>query len=467
MSAIKTIVRDPGSFRDPKGHVFSRGEEIFRTVHAGGAAGYERARDNGLIQALQTRGWLIPTEEIDRVTAHSIGLQAKHVLRHPRLPFISYPYEWSFAALKDAAVLHLEVILACLEREVSLSDASAYNVQFEGYRPLFIDVLSLQPYSEGEAWLGYRQFCEQFLNPLLLTALFGIAHHAWYRGSLEGIATADLARLLGIRHHLNWRLLSHVVLQAGMQRRSTANPDRSSAAARKVRLSRGGYRAIVTQLRDWIADMRPAGETKTTWSDYAGANTYADGEYADKRAAVAAFCQRVKPGMLWDVGCNTGDFAATALQSGARFVVGFDADHGALEKAYARAKAERLAFLPLYQDLASPSPSQGWSERERRGMAERRCADALLALAIIHHLAIGRNVPLPDVVRWLVGLAPNGIIEFVPKSDPTVQTMLAVRQDIFDGYTEEAFTSALRSQASVVECQKISSTGRKIFTYSR
>jgi ribosomal protein L11 methylase PrmA len=464
MSAIKAV-RDPASFRDPKGHVFSCGGEILRTVEAGGAAGYERARDNGLIAALQARGWLVPTEEIEPVLARTLGLQAKHVLRHPRLPFISHPYEWSFPALQDAALLHLDLILACLERDVSLSDASAYNIQFDGWRPVFIDVLSLQPYAEGEAWLGYRQFCEQFLNPLLLTALFGISHHAWCRGSLEGIPTSDVARLLRLRHRFNWRLLSHVILQAGMQKRSLANPETSSASARKVRLSRNGYRAIVTQLRDWIASLAPAGDAKSTWSDYASANTYSDGEYAAKRAAVTAFCQRVKPKMLWDVGCNTGDFAATALQSGAGFVVGFDADHRALEKAYVRAKTERLRFIPLYQDLASPSPSQGWSEHERRGMSERRCADALLALAIVHHLAIGRNVPLPDVVRWLVGLAPNGIIEFVPKSDPTVQTMLAVRQDIFESYTEEAFSAALRREASVVECKTISATGRKLFAY--
>ncbi len=320
---------------------------------------------------------------------------------------------------------------------------------------------------EGAPWAGYRQFCEQFLNPLLLTALFGVPHHAWYRGSLEGIATADIARLLGIRHRFSWRLLSHVLLQAGMQRRSSANPAKSSEAARKVRVSRHGYRAIVSQLRDWIAGLAPSGDAKTTWSDYADANSYAEAEYAAKRTAIATFCQRLQPKMLWDIGCNTGDFAAMALQSGARFVVGFDADHKALEKAYLRAKTERLNFIPLYQDLASPSPSQGWSERERRGMAERRCADGLLALAIVHHLAIGRNVPLPDVVRWLVSLAPSGVIEFVPKSDPMVQRMLAVRQDIFDGYTEEAFSSALRNETAIVECQKISATGRKLFTYHK
>ncbi len=467
MSAVEPILRDPGSFRDPKGHVFSRGKEILRTVHLAGVEGYERARDNGLIEALQSSGLLIDTEEIDPRAARTYGFRAEYVLRHARLPFISYPYEWSFHALKDAALLHLDVILTCLDHEVALSDASAYNIQFDGHRPLFIDVLSFQTYTEGDPWLGYRQFCEQFLNPLLLTACFGISHHAWYRGSFDGIATADIARLLRLRDRFNLRILSHVLLQAKLQRRSHKDPAAAGAAARKVRLSRHGYRAIVSRLRDWIAGLTPAGDAKTAWADYACSHSYAEGEYTAKQTAVAAFCRPLRPKMLWDIGCNSGDFTATALTSGAQFAVGFDADPIALGKAYARAKNDRLNFVPLYQDLANPSPSQGWNQQERRGIADRRCADAILALAIVHHLAIGRNVPLPDVARWLVELAPNGIIEFVPKSDPMVQVMLAARDDIFDSYTEEAFAQALQSRATIIDRQQISATGRMLFTYTR
>lgn len=463
----EAAARDPGSFRDPKGYVFSHGDEIFRTVNTAGAEGYELARDCGLLRELETRGWLVPSQEIEPGSAMAFGLHAKHVLRHPRLPFISYPYEWTFSALKDAAQLHLDLILVCLDHGISLSDASTYNIQFNGWRPQFIDVLSFQRYADGEPWYGYRQFCEQFLNPLLLTALFGIPHNAWYRGSLEGIPTTDLVPLLGYRHRLNWRTLSHVILQARLQRKSQSNPSRSGASARKVRLSRNGYKAIVTELRDWIAGLQPAGAAGSVWSEYADANTYAESEYAEKRTVIAAFCEKRKPAMLWDIGCNSGDFAATALEAGAHFVVGFDADHKALGKAFERAKANRLAFVPLYQDLANPSPSQGWSERERHSLQNRRGAEALLALAIVHHLAIGRNVPLPDVIRWLVGLAPHGVIEFVPKSDPTVQTMLMIRDDIFGGYTEEAFSNALQQAAAVVECRTISSTGRKLYTYDK
>lgn len=459
--------RNPGSFRDPRGQVYSRSGEIFRTISALGLEGYEKARDSGLLRELEARGWLVPGREVDRSAAAAAGFDGDLVLQHPRLPFIAHPYEWTFSALKDAALLQLDVILACLDRGFTLSDASAYNIQFNGHRPQFIDVLSIQPYAEGEPWLGYRQFCEQFLNPLLLTARLGIPYHAWYRGSLEGIPALDLAPMLRLRDRLSLRIFSHVVLQARLQRKSTSDPARSGASARSVRLSRNGFKAIVAQLRDWIAELRLRAAGKTVWADYAHSNTYSSAEYTAKRAVIAEFCGRVRPGMLWDIGCNTGDFAATALQSGARFCVGFDADHGALEQAYARAKAEKLAFVPLYQDLANPSPSQGWSERERAGVSDRRGADALIALAIIHHLAIGRNVLLPDVVRWLVSLAPHGVIEFVPKSDPTVQIMLTLRQDLFHDYTEEAFVSALEKDAAIVARHTVSSSGRTLFVYHR
>lgn len=463
----EAAARDPGSFRDPKGHIYSRGGEIFRTVTKAGAQGYEHARNSGLLATLEERGWLVPGREIDPASLEPFSDKVVHLLHHPRLPFISYPYEWSFHALKDAALLHLDLIQTCLDHGINLSDASAYNIQFNGHKPQFIDTLSFQRYVDGEPWYGYRQFCEQFLNPLLLTALFGISHHSWYRGSLEGITTADIAPLMRMKHKCNLRIFSHVVLQARLQQKSLLNPSRSGASARKVTLSRNGYKAIVAQLRDWIANMRPAGDAKTVWSDYADANTYSETEAVEKHAVIGAFCEKLRPAMLWDIGCNSGEYSATALQSGAKFCVGFDADHKALEKAYARAKSAQLAFLPLYQDLANPSPSQGWNERERSGIQQRQGADALVALAIIHHLAIGRNVPLPDAIRWLVSLAPNGVIEFVPKSDPTVQTMLTIRDDIFDDYSEDAFATALGNAAMIVDIRTISSTGRKLYIYCR
>ena len=182
---------------------------------------------------------------------------------------------------------------------------------------------------------------------------------------------------------------------------------------------------------------------------------------------MAEFVGQTRPRLLFDLGCNTGDYAALALQAGAGAVVGFDFDQRALEIAFARAEAERLDFLPLFLDAANPSPDQGWRQSERAGFTARARPDALLALAFEHHLAIGRNVPLDQLLDWLTGLAPRGVIEFVPKADPTVRQMLALREDIFDGYDEAAFTACLARAARIVGSEVVSAHGRRLFRYER
>jgi ribosomal protein L11 methylase PrmA len=224
---------------------------------------------------------------------------------------------------------------------------------------------------------------------------------------------------------------------------------------------------MLYRLRKWISALQPADRGNTVWGDYAGHTSYAADETERKRALVAEFAASVRPPMIWDIGCNTGDYAKAALDSGAGYAVGFDFDQRALDIAFARAESERLNFLPLFLDLANPTPSQGWAERERRGLTDRASADAILGLALVHHLAIGRNIPLEEVVAWLVSLAPNGIVEFVPKSDPMVQRLLRLREDIFDDYSEEAFAKHLRARAKIVRVVDVSATARRLFWFAQ
>jgi ribosomal protein L11 methylase PrmA len=236
-------------------------------------------------------------------------------------------------------------------------------------------------------------------------------------------------------------------------------------SVRTAALPRAAYHGLLAQLRGWIARLEPRGHTRTTWSDYETSHTYANAEHQAKHEAVKAFIAAKRPAMVWDFGCNTGEYSQLALDSGAARVVGFEADHGALERAFARAAGGTLAFLPLYMDAANPSPDQGWAQRERAGLLSRGPAEALLALAFIHHLAIGRNVPLDHIAAWLTSCARSGIVEFVQKSDPTVQLMLSTREDIFDTYTEEAFAAALARHARIVERRVISAAGRTLFQF--
>lgn len=458
--------RNRASFRDPSGHVYESNGRIFRTITERAREEYGFARDSGVLQSLADKGILISSDE---VTLAEAGLDdipgAVMAVEHTRLPFISYPYEWPFSALKAAALLHLDLNIELVAHGMTLSDATAFNVQFRGSQPVFIDLLSLRRYREGEYWTGYRQFCDQFLNPLLLRALTGVAHNAWYRGSPEGIAASDIVRLLPWYKKISPRVFAHVGLQSKFQATSVSRDKAISLKSGK--LSMAGYLGILHQLRGWIAGLKPAGSGATVWQDYVGTHSYTDDEQQAKKKFVGEYAKAVQPSMLWDFGCNTGEFSEVALTAGAEAVIGFDFDQGALDAAFKRSRDRNLNFLPLFQDATNPSPDQGWKQCERDGLDGRGGADGLLALALVHHLAIGKNVPLPDVVDWLVGMAPQGVIEFVPKDDPMIQRMLMLRDDIFDGYSYELFSDHLKTRARIVREQRVSQSGRRLVWYER
>ena len=367
--------------------------------------------------------------------------------------------------LQAAALLHLDFHLDLLADGFTLSDATAYNVQFNGTRPVFIDHLSVVRYEEGSLWTGQRQFAMQFLNPLLLWAKRGLAPNAWFRGSGEGLAPEDVAVLLRARDKLSFTVLAHVVGPAMVHKKRVAK-GLDDKPRRTVSLPKKNLVAILATLRSYIAGLKLPGQ-KTIWSDYAGRNSYDEARRAAKHEFVARQVAALKPGLLFDLGCNSGDFSRTALDNGARSVVGFDFDFGALEQAFARFDADGGRMLPLWLDATNPSPSQGWAGAERKSLGERGAAEALLALAVIHHLAIARNVPLDMAVDWLMGMAPAGVIEFPSKSDPMVTELLRGRPDIFPDYTEEAFLAHVRARGAITEQERLGEGGRLIVAYDR
>ncbi len=420
------------------------------------------------MESLLSKGSVLDSRKVERGVLGPSAGDAHYVLEHPRLPFVSYPYEWSFYALKDAAILHLDIQMEALGHGVTLSDATAYNVQFLGPKPVFIDRLSFVRYTDGAFWAGHRQFTEQFLNPLLLRALFGIPHNGWYRGTLEGLPAEDLKRLLKFHHKFSWNIFCHVILQSTFQasvtRSDTGNHGKKISSAG---LPRPAFERMLRRLKAWIEKLEPAKSGKTVWQDYAGKNSYLTEDAEAKRNFVGKFAREVKPAKAWDLGCNTGDFSKVLLENGVQWVIGFDFDQGAIDGSFARAKSEELNMQPLFLDAANPSPGQGWNERERMGLGQRADADAIIALAFVHHLAIGKNIPLHQLVDWLVGLAPQGIIEFVPKQDPMVKELLMFRKDIFPDYSEEHFISCLSRTNEIIEVMAVTDSGRKLFWYKR
>lgn len=459
--------REGASFRDPAGQVFQVRDRILRRVSERGAADYEFVRDSGLLQKLVSGQRLVGVEEISRLEFGFDETDTKYLLEHPRLNFISYPYEWCFSALQAAALLQLDLLDEALAYDATLSDASAFNIQFQGAKPIFIDTLSLQRYHEGDYWKAHQQFCEQFLNPLLLSARKGVAFNAWFRGSLEGIKSEDLNRLLSWRQKLDWRVLTHVALpvrfQASARQMTVKRADRIKAR----RLPRSSFQQMIRSLRKWVASLKPMAVGSKTWREYATDNSYDQAATEEKADFTRRFAAAVKPAQLWDVGCNRGTFTEIALEAGAVSAIGFDTDLGAVEAAFARASRSGLSFLPLVMDAADPTPNQGWLNQERKSFESRAKANGLLALAIVHHLSIGRNIPLSEVIPWLIGLAPQGVIEFVEKEDPMVRFMLQMRADIFDDYRRDAFLALVREHAEIVEMREINNNRRLLVWYSR
>jgi ribosomal protein L11 methylase PrmA len=456
--------RDPASYRDPGGHVHFVDNKVYRSVLPPGVAQYRAARDSGFLERATAAGRLIEGREVDPTILAQEAPDAVHVLEHPHLDFISYPYCWSFGGLQAAALLTLDLHLDALDSGLTLSDASAYNIQFVGPRPLFIDYLSVIRLEEGQVWLGYRQFCEQFLNPLLLTSKTGVAFQPWYRGTLEGISATDLAPLLPFKSKLNPLIAAHVVLQGKMQRSVDA---RRTSKAKRVRLSKTALQNNHRSMRGLVARLSPPTAQMSPWQQYEQTAHYTAEERAAKARFVGAAVADTPSATVWDLGCNSGEYSEIALQHGARRVVGFEPDAGALNAAFQRATAKGLNFLPLSMDIVNPSPMMGWRQQERQGLSQRRNADVVLCLALVHHLVLGRNLPLAEVLDWLVSLAPRGVIEFVPKTDPMACQLLTWKPNVAADYERDSFAAMLRARARIDREEVVTASGRVLFAFSR
>ncbi|MBI4308394.1 MAG: class I SAM-dependent methyltransferase [Chloroflexi bacterium] len=467
MARPEGVSFDSGSFKDPHGGVFFQGARVFRYLTPEGAASFQALAASGLLEKLSQKGSVIGAREVPPEEAAGL-LQAVPgadlVVEHPRLPFISYCYEWPFKMLKAAALLHLEVLAAALERGYILKDATPYNIQFLGPRPVLVDVASFEPYREGDPWNAYSQFCRLFLNPLLLQALTGVRFQGWLRGSLDGIAPAELSRLLPWRHKLRPSVFLHVVLQTWLDRRA-ASADAADPGLMRRKISRKRVTRLVERVRSAVEGLR-SGPSASPWARYDDENTYSEEARACKDAFVERTLAAQKPGVVWDLGCNTGRYSFIAARH-AEHVVAMDSDPDAVDRLYLRARGGAPNVLPLVIDLLDPSPDHGWAQAERRGLSQRGPADLALCLALVHHLAIAGNVPLRHVVAWLARVARSGIIEFVPKEDPGAQSLLRWRRDVYPAYTQAAFEAALEERFQIIDQRALPGSGRVLYSLAQ
>ncbi len=450
----------PASFRDPSGFLFQRDGVLYRQINQSYADDYRLLNESGLYDRLVEKGLLIPHAEVEQAPARPEG--AHRVIRPEPVAFISYPYEWSFSQLKDAALATLRIQRMALKRGLTLKDASAYNIQFHQGRPLLIDTLSFTAYQEGAPWVAYRQFCQHFLAPLALMARRDVRLAGLLRNHIDGIPLDLAAGLLPWRSRLNPGLLMHLHAHAASQKKH----EDAQKSARSTRVSANALRGILDSLRGVIRKLewKPAG---TEWGAYYSDTNYSDGALASKRALVGEFLDRTDARTVWDLGANNGFFSRVASERGLP-TLAFDIDPVAVENNWREVKEKgEQHILPLLMDLTNPSPDLGWDHAERTSFLGRANADAVFALALIHHLAISNNVPLPLLSRFFARAGRWLVIEFVPKSDSQVKRLLATREDVFPDYTREGFEAAFGADFETVESQPVEGSERTLYLLRR
>lgn len=460
---MPSVHQDPGSFRDPLSRVFVGEDRVVRAFTAAGKADLDAVWSRKSIAGALSSGDLIESTLVDPASA---GLSAPWVaaMTHPRVPFISYPYEWTFSMLKDAALLQLRLTRQTLADGVGLKDATPYNVQFIGSRAQFIDAGSFEVRRKSDPWYGYRQFCELFLYPLMLQAYLGVGFQPFLRGAVNGIAPGTMRKLLpaSIRHPRKGRL-THVVLHAAAQDRFADTDVEVKKEAAKAGMSAAVLDATLRKLEKLVSSLE-LGDEKSTWSEYTERGHYIEDSLDEKerfvRDAVALSPRR----LVTDIGCNDGKFSRIAAAH-SDHVVAMDADPLVVDRLYGALKSEKNEkILPLYVDMSDSGGGIGWRGRERPGVFDRGTPDVVLYLAVIHHVAITFNIPVAAQLDMLADLAPEIVIEMPHADDPMVRKLLVnKRAGIHDDFNLAEFERLLGERFDVKSRLLLSSGTRTIF----
>ncbi len=446
-----------GSFRDPSGHVFKRRGRLYRQINRVYAADYDHLMASGLYQTLVDRGLLIPHREVAERPDFLEG--AYKIVEPERIQFVSYPFEWSFSALKRAAATTLAIQRLAVERGMVLKDATAYNIQFRGPAPVLIDTLSFELWTEGTPWVAYRQFCQHFLGALALMSRTDVRLGQLSRLFIDGAPLDLVSHLLPFTSRLSPSLLMHLHLHARAQERHGTGEIKNR---QPTTFKRSSMLGLIDHLESAVGTLTYEPK-RGPWVDYYSNTNYSAEAMADKHRVVAAFIERQRPDVVWDLGANTGAFSRLASARGA-YTLAFDGDPDAVERHYSELVARHdTNVLPLVMDLANPSPRIGWSHAERLSLIDRGPADLVLALGLIHHLSLSNQVPFDMTAEFFHRVGRALVIEFVPPSDSQVAGMLSRMPRLQDGYSLDAFERGFAKFFDVIEAAPVAGSERRLY----
>ena len=443
------------SFRDRSGFLFYYKNEIYRIINFSYKKQYEKLMNSELYQKLEEKNLIITHSEIENL---DIGCDYYKIIKPEKIPFISYPYEWSFSQLKDAALLTLRIQKAAMKYGMTLKDGSAFNIQFHNGHPIFIDTLSFEIYEEGQIWKPYKQFCQHFLAPLALISKKDVRLNLLSKIFIDGIPIDLAAKLLPKTTFGNFGLMAHIHAHAKSQK----HYEDKDAKIKQKTLSKRSFEGLIENLKSSIEKMT-WNEDNTEWGDYYSDTNYTEKSFEEKKQFISLAIDQVKPKLVWDMGANTGVFSRLASTKGIN-TISYDIDPLAVEKNYLlSSQNSEQHILPLILDLTNPSSGIGWNHDERMSIIQRGPADMVFALALVHHLAISNNVPLNKLAEFFSQISKFLIIEFVPKSDSQVKRLLLTRDDIFENYDVKNFELEFSKFFKIINSKKITDSERTIY----
>ena len=485
---------DAGSFRDRSARVFSADGKIFRALSADGLSDWTRLRQTRFFSQAMLDGTVVRTEQVpvSNLPAGTVfdlaadpdcnpaddSVKWVAVLQHQVVPVVTYPYEWCFSMLRDAALLTLSLLQQAIAEDFILKDATPYNIQFIGTRPVFIDTSSFTPMNPGQAWEGYQQFCQQFLFPLMLQAYRSVDFQPWLRGRLQGIAPQQMASLLSFGDLLRGGVVPHVWLHARLNQSNRSRSASSMQQGVAQSLAESGFNK--TSILNNVAGLRKLIEglkwrsTQSRWVEYDAASAPVHNDAQAKEKLVRQIVDAQSWGHVWDIGCNLGRYSCIAAAK-AELVLAMDADHLTVEQLFRSLSSGRAVknesegrpnpsnIVPLAFNFADPSTGLGWDGRERKALADRSRPDLILCLAVIHHLVISENLLLEDVLRWLAAMNACVVFEFVDRADPQVQSLLINRSDQVRDYSRQNLDRLIARYFCVQASWKLPSGTRTIF----
>ena len=457
----KTTNRHTSSFRDPSGNIFIQDEIVLRTVNPIYFTQYNSLKESGFYKKLFDNSLLIPHQEV--------AAEENHITLKPeKIPFFSYPYEWSFGQYKHAALHTLKLQKYCLQNGYTLKDATAFNITFHNGAPIFVDTLSFDIYNEGEPWRAYKQFIMHFLAPLVLAKYYGNDMLKSLVQYIDGIPLQKAAKLLPFTARFSPVLYTNIFLAAKYDSKYSSD---EGGSEKKVTISKQSHIRILDSLYNYIKDLTL--NEKTEWKDYYSITNYDAEAFEYKKQLVNKWYKSINATKLVDLGGNDGTFSRVLKDSAAEILV-TDIDPNAVDYNYKQVlQHKEKNILPLVSDLLNPSPGIGFNNKERSSLRQRikdNSYDVALALALIHHISLTGNVPFEMSAQMFASLTPYLIIEFPDRDDSWVSFLLKSKREFaghFDYYGKENFEKDYTLFFDIIEKQQIPGTERTMYLLKR